>query len=178
MSLRGSVCARRVEVTEEIDTLAAPDYASAFEVAIVGADARSAEQWVRATFEGAPRALRRFVVVGWKYGLGFRLGPSSSPAHVLGWKIVTNTPDSIILELRSALMTAHKVLRVESSRILTTTFVRYERRTARALWSLVAPVHHRTEPYLLGHAASHPTVDELPNIFDSAVIQTTGTPTH
>jgi hypothetical protein len=156
MSLSRSVRAHRVEVTDESDTLAEPDYASSFEVAIADTDVRSAEQWVRATFEGAPRALRWLVALGWRYFLGFRLGPRPSPAHVLGWRIATDTPDSILLELQSPFMTAHKVLRVEGSRVLTTTFVRYERRPARALWSVVAPIHHRTEPYLLGHAVSHP----------------------
>lgn len=161
MSLPGSVRAHRVAVTDESDTLAQPDYASAFEVAITGTDLRSAEQWVRATFEGAPRALRWLVTVGWQYVLGFRLGPRPSPTHVLGWRIVTGTPDSILLELQSPFMTAHKVLRVESSRVFTATFVRYERRPARALWSVVAPIHHRTEPYLLGHAASHPQPSQM-----------------
>jgi len=35
-----------------------------------------------------------------------------------------------------------------------TTFVRYERPLGRALWASVAAVHHRTEPYLLRHAAT------------------------
>jgi hypothetical protein len=66
------------------------------------------------------------------------------------------TPDAIILEVQSALMTAHKILRVEASRVLLTTFVRYEHRMAGGVWPAIAPVHHRTEPYLLAHAASHP----------------------
>lgn len=149
-----SAKARRVEVTEQIEALAAPEYASAFEVRSEGANAHSAEQWARATFELAPSALRWFVVVGWKYVLGFRLGPRRSAAHVLGWEIVTVTPDSIMLELQSALVDAHKVVRVEDSRVLATTFVRYKRRAGRAAWALAAPIHHRTEPYLLGHAVT------------------------
>lgn len=156
MSVHGSVRARRVGVTEATDSLAKPDYASAFEVVIRGVDVRSPEQWVRATFEDAPRAMRWLVVVGWRYVLGLRLGPRSSPAYVLGWKIVLATPDAITLEVRSALVTATKVLRVEGSRVRMTTFVHYERRVGRALWSAIAPVHHQTEPYLLGHAASYP----------------------
>jgi hypothetical protein len=147
------VGAHRVDVNEENGALANPDYASAFAVATAGGDARSAEQWIRDAFEDAPRAVRSFVVIGWRYLLGLQLGPPRSPAHVLGWKIVASSPDSIVLEVRSALVSARKVLRVESSRVVTTTFVRYEQRAGRAVWSALAPAHHRTEPYLLGRAA-------------------------
>jgi hypothetical protein len=150
--------ARRVEVTDEIaagDTLVEPDYSGAFEVLITDADARSPEQWARATFEGAPRAVRWCLLLGWRAILGLRLGPPASPDHVLGWKIVTAAPEAITLEVRSGLVTAHKVLRIDGSRVILTTFVRYERRGAGALWSAIAPVHHRAEPYVLGRAASH-----------------------
>jgi hypothetical protein len=156
MSLRGSLRAHRVEVNEKSEEIAEPDYASTFEVIVPDTDVRSPEQWVRATFEDAPRALRWFVLTGWRYVLGFRLGPRASATHVLGWQILTSTSDSIGLELRSPLVSAHKVLRVDGSRVRVTTFVRYERRMARALWTAATPIHHRTEPYLLGHAASHP----------------------
>jgi hypothetical protein len=75
--------------------------------------------------------------------------------HVSGWTIATRTTDAVVLEVRSSLLTAQKVVRTQSSRVTMTTFVRYERRTGRIVWSAVAPVHHRTEPYLLGHAAGH-----------------------
>jgi hypothetical protein len=148
--------ARRVEVAETGDPLGRSDYASAFAVSRRAGDERSAEQWARAAFEGAPAALRTFVVVGWRYGLGFRLGPRGSAAHVLGWKIASSTPEVVVLTLQSPLVTAHKVVRVDAARVAMTTFVRYERAPARALWSAAAPVHHRTEPYLLGRAAASP----------------------
>ena len=150
----GSMRARRVEVSEQTDALAGASYASAFEVASPRADARSAEQWARAAFEHAPVALRSAVLVGWRGVLGLRLGPRQSAAHVLGWTIVRQARDSIVLEARSPLLTARKVVRVESSRVVMTTFVRYERRAGRAVWAAVAPVHHRTEPWLLAHATS------------------------
>jgi hypothetical protein len=159
MTLAGLSRAHRVEVTEEVragNTLAEPDYSGAFEVLITRTDARSPEQWARATFEGAPRAVRWCVVLGWRMALGLRLGPPASPDHVLGWKIVTTAPDAIVLEAQSALVTARKVLRIEDSRVILTTLVRYERRGAGAVWSAITPIHHRTEPYLLGRAASHP----------------------
>jgi hypothetical protein len=159
MSRDGSARARRIDVGAQIralDTLVEPHYAAAWEVAFADGDARSAEQWARATFEDGPRALRAFIVAGWTAGLGFQLGPRPSPDHVLGWTIVTAAPDLIILSVRAALLgTAHIVLRVENARVVLASFVRYEKRMARPLWSVVQPVHHRTIPYLLGRAASH-----------------------
>jgi hypothetical protein len=68
---------------------------------------------------------------------------------------VTTGPAATILEAQSPLVTAQKVVRVDGSRVVMTTSLRYERRASRAVWSAIAPVHHRTEPYLLGHAAAH-----------------------
>jgi len=149
----------RVEIGEVVrtaDTLAEPDYGAAFEVTVVGAQARSAEEWAQVTFEDAPPALRWLVVLGWKTILGLRLGPRRSPDHVLGWRIQSKDPDRIVLEVSSALLTAHKVVWVDASRLTVATFIRYDRRWARVVWSAVAPVHHRTEPLLLTYAASRP----------------------
>jgi hypothetical protein len=146
-------------VAEEIravDTLVKPDYAYACELTAPGPSQHSAEQWARAIFEGAPRPLRQAIVIGWTFVLGFRLGPRPSADHVLGWRIVTATHDVIILEVRFRLGTAHNVVRVEDTRVLLATFVRYETRGARAVWSAASVLHHRIIPYLLKHAALRP----------------------
>jgi hypothetical protein len=93
---------------------------------------------------------------GWRGILGFQLGPRPSSTHVLGWKITKATPQLIVLNVNSPLMSAHKVLRLGESRILMTTFVRCNGKRGRALWSAVGPIHHRTEPFLLGHAVGSP----------------------
>jgi hypothetical protein len=160
MSRSSSAHARRIDVSERaraLDTLTEPHYAATWEVAITDGDTRDAEQWARATFEEAPPALRRFIMTGWIAGLRLTLGPRASRDHVLGWRIVTTTPELIVLSVQSALIgTAHFVLYVESSRVLLTNFVRYEKPAARPIWSAVQPLHHQIVPYLLGHAASHP----------------------
>jgi hypothetical protein len=127
---------------------------SAFEIARPAGDTRSPERWARATWENGPRALSSFILAGWIVGLGFRLGPRPSPDHVQGWAIVSSKPDRIVLEAKSRFMISHNVVQVEDSRVLWTTFVQYEKRSARVFWSLAAPVHHRTLPYLLGRAAA------------------------
>ncbi len=148
------VLARRVEVTESTSDFGPWDYATTFEVTIGGANARAPEQWVRAVFEGAPYAIRWMVTFGWRFMLGFRLGPGPSPGYVAGWKVLSVGPDLISLGVRSRSLTAEKRLRITDGKVRMTTIVRYDRPQGRIMWNLAKPIHHRTEPYLLGHAGS------------------------
>jgi hypothetical protein len=150
-----AVRARRCEVTQGGSGLGESDYASAFEVTIAEGDGRSPEQWARAVFEDAPTAIRWFIVFGWRFVPWLRLGPRSSPGYVSGWRIRDARPGVLILEVHSWLLTADKEIRVASGSVRMSTFVRYRRGLGRAVWSLVAPVHHRTEPFLLAYAVSH-----------------------
>jgi hypothetical protein len=110
----------------------------------------------RATWEGAPRAVRWFLLTGWLAGLGLRLGPRPSPDHVLGWAIESATPAEIVLEARSWLIEGRNRVRVEGTRVRCTTDVRYERRLGRAVWALAVPIHLRMIRYLLERAAGRP----------------------
>lgn len=133
-----------------------PDYIDAFEVSKMGTDTRTPEQWMRAVFESAPRPVRWFLLLGWRWVLGLRLGPRPSPDHVLGWRIVLTEPDATHLELRSALMVARLSLRVARSTTIWITNVHYTRSLARPLWTAVGLIHRQMIPYLLGRAASIP----------------------
>jgi Protein of unknown function (DUF2867) len=156
-TVRMAIRARRCEATEDPGGLGGSDYAGAFEVTIALGDDRSPEQWSRSVFESAPTAIRWFVLFGWRFVLGLRLGPQMSPDYVSGWRIRDVGPSVITLEVDSWLMTASKEIRVAGGSVRVSTFVRYSGGLGRAAWTLVAPVHHRTEPYLLGYAASHRT---------------------
>jgi len=88
---RPAVRAHRVEMPEHIrarETLADPDYTYACEVTAPGTDGRTAEQWARAVFEGAPRPARWFMLAGWVVVLRLRLAPlrfcGPSPARSTG----------------------------------------------------------------------------------------------
>ena len=142
--------ARRVAATVG-DHAPASDYADSFTVS--GPEGRTAEQWARATFEGAARPVRWVLVLGWRVVLGLRLGPRPSPDHVLGWQIIDNSPDEIRLELRSPATTARLVVHVDGARVQLTTLVDHERRRSRPLWAVLAPVHRQFVPYLLTRAA-------------------------
>ncbi len=107
----------------------------------------------RALFSRVPRAKSRwFLLLGWQGVLGLRLGPRPWPDHVLGWRIAETSPEAVRLELRSALMTAHLILRVASSTAVLATNVYYTRRLAHPLWAGVSLIHRQMIPYLLGRA--------------------------
>jgi hypothetical protein len=135
--------------------LADADYASSFEVVIVDARARSPLDWAREMFEGAPGVLRWPVLVGWWAVLRLRPGTAGSPDHVLGWKITQSAASALVLETGSTILTARKTFLVNASQIIVTTYVRYERPLGKYIWSVVAPVHHRTEQLLLTRAVAH-----------------------
>ena len=42
-------------------------------------------------------------------------------------------------------------------------FVPYDSRAARPLWAVAAAIHHRTIPFLLGHAAYVAALDAVPS---------------
>ena len=143
------------EEIRAVETLADPSYTYACEVETSPMDSRSPEQWARAVFEGAPTPLRWFIVLGWRVALGLRLGPRQSPSYVLGWKILSTTPDVVVLGVESFLLRAQLVIRVHESQVLHATFVHYERRAARVVWTVAAPIHRLVIPFLLRHAAAH-----------------------
>jgi Protein of unknown function (DUF2867) len=148
--------AHRCEATESSESLGGSGHASACEVTIAEGDDRSPEQWARTVFEEAPTAIRWFIQFGWRYVLGLRLNPRSSPDQVAGWTVRDTGPGIINLEVQSWLLTATKEIRVSGNTVRMETDVRYKRTSGRVLWTLLIPVHLLTEPYLLGLAASHP----------------------
>lgn len=140
---------------DAVGALPQSGYAVAFEVSRPATDARSPEQWARAVWEQAPPPVRRLLLVGWRIGLGLRLGPPDTASHVLGWVLTSTTGRAAVLDARSRLMTARNVVELRGTRVRWTTFVRFDRRPAGTLWFLAARVHHVMIPYLLRRAATH-----------------------
>lgn len=129
------------------------DYTDHFEAPIATADDRTPEQWARAVFEDAPGPLRGLFASSFRYGLGLRLGPRSSPEHVLGWEIIDRKLDSITVESRSWFLTSRLVFRAQGSRLTQSTLVHYDKRIARVLWPPVSILHRQIVPWLLRRAA-------------------------
>jgi hypothetical protein len=147
--------ATQVPLPDEIRALRAlpdADFTYACRIDPVAADGRTAEQWARAVFEGAPRLVRLSIVGGWIAGLGLRLGSTRSAQYVLGWTIEASSPDVVILGVRSFMLTARVVVRVSPSEVVHATLVRYDRRLARLVWPAAAVIHRLLVPHLLQHA--------------------------
>ncbi len=132
------------------------DYADAFEVSVDEPDTRSAEQLFLAGLEGAPRWLRRVVLVVHRHVLRFELAPLEAPNHVLGWEILSVEPDRIRLRATGPLLNGVLVARrlTPLSAVLET-FVSYRRPVlARVVWTVVSPVHRTVAQFLLRRAAT------------------------
>jgi len=148
--------AHAVAVPEAIrsrEDLAGADRTITYELAADDARSMSAEQWARATWEGAPTIVRWFLTLGWRFGLGLRLAPGRSPTHVLGWHLLDDHPNTITLQARSALITGHNIVIVQETTVLWTTLVHYEHPIARPIWRLTELIHRTVLPYTLTHAS-------------------------
>ncbi len=147
---------QRIDVPPTIAAAESLDYASAFALTFSGSGAkpRSAEQWTRAVFEGAPALLRSCILFGWRFVLGLRLRPEAAD-HVLGWSVTASAPepDTVTLAADSRLLSAENIVAADDAVVVWVTVVRYESRLARPLWVVASKVHHLTIRFLLGRAA-------------------------
>ena len=133
------------------------DYADAFEIRLGAPDARSAEQFARYALEQAPWPVRWTIRIAHRHLLRLRLGPRSSPDHVLGWTILTSRPDVIQLEAVSPLLGRGVLVarKLDPTCVVVTTYLFHTRPVpARVVWKIVGPLHRRVAPYLLEHSAA------------------------
>lgn len=131
------------------------NYRGALALTTDAAETRSALQWARAVFEGAPAVLRWCLVFGWNRMLGLHLGPRPSDDHVLGWASADGDllAGSTTLTARSRFLRASNVVAVEPSTVTWVTLVHYSHPAARPLWAMARPIHRLTMRYLLARAA-------------------------
>lgn len=137
----------------EVHAGGAVDWRYAARVEVPPAASTDALTWARASFEGAPRAMRSFLVVGWLLLL-LDGSPRSDASHVLGWLVTHNSPGVAVLR-RSTPLGIRATL-VFTAGDHTATFASamiYTNRLGRVLWAAVAPVHRWAVRYLLTHAA-------------------------
>jgi hypothetical protein len=138
--------------SEPSGPLAGAEYAWAYEIPAERAAATSPEQWARAVFEGAPRGLRVFFVVGWRAGLGLRLDSSQSAANILGWSIRQSDPTHVVFEAESRILSAQNTVIVGDTTVTWITVVRYRKPPARVLWALARQLHQQIIPWSLRRA--------------------------
>ena len=149
--------ARQAPVADEpLTDDARYDYADAFEIEVRTQEMRSAEELVRLAIEEAPAVIRRTILTAHRHLLRFRLGPASSPGHIMGWNIVRSEPDVVQIETVGPVARAVIVARKPApNRMRVSTFVFYVRPAiGRLLLKLAGPVHRRIAPYLLERTAA------------------------
>jgi hypothetical protein len=151
---------RRVRRSAVTNDGAAPDraadFACAYEVDIAPGDERSAEQWAREAWEGAPGPLRWFMVAGWRWVLGLRLGPRPSPDHILGWTITRRSRDETVCQLGSPFLRASNIFRRVDGTLVWSTHVTYDRAMAKVIWPLASVLHRPLVRIALRRASRPP----------------------
>src|SRR4051794_25547248 len=65
------------------------------------AHTHDAERWARAAFGSVPALLRPVLLVGWRFVLRLRLGPTRATDHVLGWSVAVNQPGTFAIRAPS-----------------------------------------------------------------------------
>ncbi|SFQ76885.1 nitroreductase/quinone reductase family protein [Amycolatopsis rubida] len=135
-----------------------PDFTSTVDIERPDRDKRDALQWARAVWDGAPPPMRGFLRAGW---LGLGLTTRLSPDRVLGWAIASATPDRVVLEAPSPLLTTRNIVHLDADRVYWTTEVTYDRFPARQLWAVAVPIHELVIPARLRHAAGQARPGDL-----------------
>lgn len=133
-------------------------YREGFRVAVPPGGPVDAESWARATLEGAPRPMRRFLRIGWPL-LGIRLGPAGSTEHVHGWRVVHRSPNAVVLGVESRLIGVPRIVVTldgpDGERVLDWVMaIRYRNAAGRRLWLVIAPGHRAFVRELLRHVSA------------------------
>lgn len=134
---------------------AGDDYTDVFEVPIPQGDSRTAERALRDAVGRKPGAGGSLVVWVHRHVLRLRLGPYSSPDHIIGWPITRSDDDEIVLTSGGPLMRGRLTLRRRDGRTMLITGVHYNRIAARTVWAVVGPVHRAVAPGLVKRIAAH-----------------------
>lgn len=135
------------------------DYADAFEIRTHQPEPRSALEFARAALvDDSPPWMRSTIRVVHRHVIRFRLGPGNSSGHLLGWSILTAEPDVVQLQAVSPLVQAMVIGRmVRPTHVRFSTYLFYARpAVARAVWTVIGPLHRVIAPRLLEGAANGP----------------------
>lgn len=112
-----------------------------------------ARAWARANFEGAPVPMRVFLVIGWVLLL-LEGRPRSDAQHVLGWPVVLESPETVVLQRRSRHgINATLVFTARDGAGMFSSAMTYTSRFGRAVWFFVAPVHRWAARFVVTDAA-------------------------
>lgn len=151
----GKPRARLADVPDALrarESLARAHRVITYELQVQSAASITAQQWARATFEGASPIVRSFLVLGWRTVLGLRLSKRGSAWSVLGWRLTEDLPHVATLDAASGLVTAQNIVFVQDTSVFWITLVHYERRMALPIWRLTELVHRVVVPAMFTRA--------------------------
>ncbi len=98
--------------------------------------------------------MRLFLTTGWRLLL-LEGKPRSDAAHVLGWPIVSSSPDRVVLQRHSRLgIDATLVFSVAPDTATFASGMAFRNPLARIVWAGVAPTHRWAVRSVLGHASA------------------------
>jgi hypothetical protein len=140
----------RIPVPPEVfalELLDRVDYSDAFE-ARTGCR-RSPGDWGELIIESASPALTAFVRAVHRHVGRMRLAERGEPDHPLGWTILDQTQQHLVLGVDGGIVTPRLVIATDADRVLAVTLLRYEAPVARPLWWLIAPIHRAVARHLL-----------------------------
>ena len=128
------------------------DYQDAYRVDAPASD--SAERWMRAFLQHAPRWFQAVWVGAAVVLLGSRFGSLRGPDHVLGWRVLSNEPDVCAVGLDSlAGLHARLFMVVSPGETVFATQIQLDTRYVRSLWPAIRRGHRYFAPLLLKRAA-------------------------
>lgn len=136
--------ARRVRPPEDIGGLPArPDHVDAYVADRPDADRRTARAWVDAILDAAgPVALARIRAA--QRAMGLRLVDPDPPNIALGWRVLDERPDRLVLGVEGRLYTPRVVFALRDGALLLTTAVTHHGRFGHLVWALGSPLHRLT----------------------------------
>jgi hypothetical protein len=150
VAVRGML--KRIAATAPAGTGA--DYTDVFEVPIRQGDSRTAERALRDAVGHKPGAGGNLVSWIHRHVLRLRLGPYSSPDHIIGWLITRSDREEVVLASGGPLMRGQLTLRRHDGRATLTTRLHYRQKiAARTVWALVGPLHRVVAPRLMERGA-------------------------
>ena len=138
--------AQRVAVPDDLDAPGlpeAPDYVDAYAASVPGAADRTARQWADLVLGGAPTALLPAIRLAQR-AMGLRLVEARPPNLALGWAVLDDRPDQVVLGVEGLLFTPRVVVSVRHESLLITTFLRIPGALGRTVWAVGSPLHRAT----------------------------------
>jgi hypothetical protein len=145
--------AKRTEPDAAIVEEFGADYADAF--VISSSVERSAREWAWAGLRGAESAGGAFGRLVWGGVLGFRLARSGTPDTMVGWRLSTAEPDTVVLDADGRLMAGRMVFVVSGTDVTWTTMLRYHRKAAKRIWAVAGHAHRKLAPRCLDRSSQH-----------------------